>query len=110
MLAATWACEKFATYIQGKTIILGMDHEPLVPLLSHQHLDKLPPRVLQFCLQLMRFDYIIKHVQGKSLNTVDAMSRAPFKYTVDSDKLMEIQEIECHSSTVVDTLPASSSI
>ena len=55
----------------------------------------------------MRFDYIIKHVLGKSLHTADALSRAPLEYTVDSDKLMEIQEIECHISTVVDTLTIS---
>ena len=35
-LAATWACEKFTPYIQGKTITLEMDHKPLVPLLSHK--------------------------------------------------------------------------
>ena len=85
-----------------------MNHKPVVPLLSHQHLDKLPARVLRFCLQLMRFDYIIKHVPGKSLHTADALSQAPLEYTVDSDKLMEIQEIECHIPTVVDTLPVSS--
>ena len=45
-LAATWACEKFTTYIQEKTIPLEMDHKPVVFLLSHQHLDKLRPRVL----------------------------------------------------------------
>ena len=28
---ATWECEKLATYIQGKTITLEMDHKPLVP-------------------------------------------------------------------------------
>ena len=56
----------------------------------------------------MRFDYIIKHVPGKSLHTADALSRAPLEYTVDSDELMEIQEIECHISTIVDTLPVSS--
>ena len=56
----------------------------------------------------MRFDYVIKHVPGKSLHTADALSRAPLEYTVDSDELMEIQEIECHISTVVDTLPVSS--
>ena len=73
-LAATWVCEKFATYIQGKTIILETDHKPLVPLLSHQYLDKLPARALRFHMRLMRFDYVIKHVQGKSLLTADALS------------------------------------
>ena len=107
-LAATWACEKFATYIQRKTITLETDHKPLVPLLCHQHLDKLLPRVLRFLLQLMRFDYVIKHVPGKSLHIADALSQAPFEYTVESDELMEIQEIECQILTVVDTLPVSS--
>ena len=36
-LASTWACEKFASYIQGITITLETDHKPLVPLLSHKH-------------------------------------------------------------------------
>ena len=34
--------------------------------------------------------------------------QAPLEYTVDSDELMEIQEIGCHIPTVVDTLPVSS--
>ena len=101
-------CEKFATYIQGKTITLETDHKPLVPLLSHQHLDKLPPRVLQFHLRLMRFDYVIKHVPGKSLHTADTLSQAPLEYTVDNDELMEKQEIECHISAVVNILSVSS--
>ena len=107
-LAATWECEKFATYMQGKTITLETDHKPLVLLLRHQHLDILPPRVIRFRLRPMRFDYVIKHVPDKSLHTADVLSQAPLEYTVDSDELMEIQEIECHISTVVDTLPVSS--
>ena len=74
VLAATWMCEKFATYIQRKTITLETDHKPLVPLQSNQHLDKLQPRVLRFCLRLTRFDYVIKHVPGKSLHTVTSPS------------------------------------
>ena len=42
------------------------------------------------------------------MHTADALSRAPLDYTVDSDELMVKQEIECRISTVVDTLPASS--
>ena len=106
-LAATWACEKFATYIQGKIITLETDHKPLVPLLSHKHLDSLPPRVVRFRLRLMRFDYTIKHVPGKSLHTADTLSRAPLKFTANSDELMEIQEVEFYISTVISTLPVS---
>ena len=42
----------------------------------------------------MRCDYIINHVPGKSLHTADALSQAPL--------------LVCHISTVVDTLPVSS--
>ena len=106
-LAATWACEKFATYIQGKTITLETDHKPLVPLLSHKPLDSLPPRVVRFRLRLMRFDYIIKHVPGKSLHTADTLSRAPLKHPVDCNEQLEIQDVEYHIATVIATLPVS---
>ena len=86
---------------------LETDHKPLVPLLSHKHLDSLPPRVVRFRLRLMRFDYIIKHVPGKSLHTADTLSRAPLKVTADSDELLEIQEVEFYISTVISTLPVS---
>ena len=77
-LAATWACEKFTPYIQGKTITLETDHKPLVPLLSHKNLDSLPPRILRFRLRLMRFDYEIKHVPGKSLHNAVARTKLNF--------------------------------
>ena len=93
-LTTTWACEKFTPYIQGKTITLETDHKPLVSLLSHKNLDSLPPRILRFCLRLMRFDYEIKHVPGKSLHTADALSRAPLKDTVNSDELLQVEEVE----------------
>ena len=43
MLAVMLACEKFASYVQGKTITLKTNHKPFVPLLSHKRLDSLPP-------------------------------------------------------------------
>ena len=105
-LATTWACEKFASYIQGMTITLEIDHKPLVPLLSHKHLDSLPPRVLCFHLRLMRFDFIIIHVPGKSLHIVDALSRAPLKSMVDHTS--DVEDIELYITAVVSAIPASS--
>ena len=106
-LAVTWACEKFATYIQGKTITLETDHKPFVPLLSHKPLDSLSPRVVQFHLRLMQFNYIIKHVPGKSLHTADTLSRAPLKQPVDYNEQLEIQDVEYHIATVIATLLVS---
>ena len=76
-LVITWACEKFNQYILGKRILLETDHKPLVPLMTHKHLDNLPPCVLRFRLRLMRFDYEISHLPGKYFYTADALSQAP---------------------------------
>ena len=68
-LALTWALEKFSEYVLGKCVILETDHKPLVPILGRKSLDMLPPRVLRFRLRLMRFQYSIQHVPGKTLYT-----------------------------------------
>ena len=83
-LTITWACEKFSEYILGKQIVIETDHKPLVPLLSSKHLDDLPPRVLRFCLMLMRFAFSIAHVPGKYMYTADALSRAPSGVPTDN--------------------------
>ena len=76
-LATTWACEKFSTYILGRSFVVETDHKPLVPLLNTKHLDNLPPRILRFRLRLAKYDYIAQHVPGKLLYAADALSRAP---------------------------------
>ena len=63
-LVLTWALEKFS---DGKSVILETDHKPLVPILGRKSLDMLPPQVLRFRLRLMRFQYSIQHVPGKTL-------------------------------------------
>ena len=78
-LAATWACERFSSYLLGKCFTLETDHKPLVPLLGTKKLDALPPRVLRFHLRLTQFDYNVKHVPGKLLTTADTFP-SPFIY------------------------------
>jgi len=39
---ATWACEKFSTYILGMKFMIETDHKPLVPLLGTKQLDNFP--------------------------------------------------------------------
>jgi len=108
-LAAMWACKKFTSYIQDKIITLETDHKSLVPLLSHKHFDNLPPRVLRFRLQLMRFDFVMLHVPGKHLHTADALSRAPLKNSVGQIDHEQADDIEFHVRAVVSALPTSSS-
>ena len=104
-LAATWACEKFSTYVLGMKFLIETDHKPLVPLLGTKHLDSLLPRVLRFRLRLARFDYTIVHVPGKLLYTADTLSRAPSSTTENDARLQE--EAEALMEMRVTSLPAS---
>ena len=105
-LAVTWACEKFADYILGRTFHIESDHKPLIPLLSSKHLDRLPPRVLRFRLRLARFSYTIEHVPGKLLYTADTLSRAPTS-SAGVNSLQFDEEVELFVHETISTLPAS---
>ena len=105
-LALTWALERFAEYVLGKKVILETDHKPLVPLLGNKSLDLLPPRVLRFRLRLMRFQYTINHVPGKTLYTADTLSRAPLKDTSEANGHTSSDKIERFVQAVIAALPA----
>jgi len=68
-LAITWACDRFSDFLMGLKFHVQTDHKPLVPLLSTKRLDELPLRVQRFRMRLMRFQFSISHVPGKSLIT-----------------------------------------
>ena len=105
VLATTWACGKFSTYILGLKFLIKTDHKSLVPLLGEKHLDSLPPRILRFRLRLARFNYTITHVPGKLLYTADALSRSPYLTTENDTRLQE--EAEAAMELRVIHLPAS---
>ena len=99
-------CQKFSDYVLGKKIQLETDHKPLVPLFGKTNLDCLPPRILRFCLRLMRFNYSISHVPGKELYTADALSRAPIT-SFSSTKEIDDNQTELFINAIVSSLPAS---
>ena len=104
-LASAWACEHFTDYILGKSTEIESDYKPLVPLLNSKRFDTLPPRILCFRLRLMRFDYVVHHVPGKSLYTADTLSRAPLSHS--KSDCHSAGFIEEHVIAVVSHLPAS---
>ena len=108
-LALTWACEKFSMYLIGRSFTLETDHKPLISLLGQKNLDSLPPRVLRFRLRMMRYDFTIIHVAGKSLLTADTLSRAPVK--IKPTEISDLQSLaEAFIATAVHSLPASSDL
>ena len=73
-LACTWASKKVSDHALERNFVLETNHKPLVSLLSSNHLDDLPPRILRFHLHLSKFTYQIQHVPVKLLYTADHTS------------------------------------
>ena len=105
--ATTWACERFNSYLLGKTFEVQTDHKPLIYLLSSKKdLDCLPPRIQRFRMRLMKYSFNIVHVPGKNLNCADALSRAPNSDPTTMDCSLE-EEGNLYVNYVFQTLPAT---
>lgn len=63
-LAVTWACERLSGYLRGIDLILRTDHKPLITLFKLRALYDIPPRILWFWLQLLRFSFDINMCQA----------------------------------------------
>jgi len=103
-LASTWACERFAEFLIGKSFHIETDHKPLVPLLGSRHLDELPPRIQRLRMRLMRFSYTISHVPGKDIATADVLSRAPVNSTAEG---LSEEEVNLYADSVIASMPAT---
>ena len=103
-LALVYACEKFSDYVLGKNISLETDHKPLVPILGSKSLDTLPPRVLRFRIRLMRFQYSISHIPGKTLYMADTLSRAPLSLSNVEEMAKDTEEFV---QAIISSIPAT---
>ncbi len=108
-LAITWACEKFDTFLRGRTFEIETDHKPLVPLLSTKNLADIPPRIQHFKMRLMKYRFTIRHTSGKQLYTADFLSRAPIKRNENTNEGIELsQEVEAYVHEIIQkSFPAS---
>ena len=75
-------------------------------MLSSKNLEDLPIRIQHFRLRLIRFDYTIVHVAGKSLCTANALFRSPVDTTSYSDSKFQ-QEVHAYVNLIINNLPAT---
>ena len=105
-LTLTWTCEKFYRYLNGfEQFTLLTDQKPLVPILNKKGIDEAPLRCQRLMIRLMRFNYIVQHIPGKSTIVADILSRSPLKRTAVDLKLSE--DVAMYVDAVYANLPVS---
>ena len=75
-LAIVFACQKFSTYLLGRSFVAESDHKPL-EMIAMKNLANAPPHLQRMLLQLQRYDVTIKYRPGKEMQLADALSRCP---------------------------------
>ena len=73
LLAIVYGCEKFHTYLYGRTFIVEMDHKPL-KMISLKNLTVAPACLQRMLLHLQQYDLVITYRPGKEMLLVDALS------------------------------------
>ena len=74
LLAIVFACQRFSTYLLGRSFVAESDHKPL-EMIAMKNLVNAPPRLQRMLLELQRYDVTIKYRPGKEMQLADALSR-----------------------------------
>ena len=73
LLAVVYGCEKFHSYLYGRSFVVKTDHQPLEQI-HKKNLMQAPPRLQRMLLHLQPYDCDIKYLLGKEMVTADALS------------------------------------
>ena len=75
-LAIVFACQRFSTYLLGRSFIAESDHKPL-EMIAMKNLANVPPHLQRMLLELQRYDVTIKYQPGKEMQLADGLSCCP---------------------------------
>ena len=76
LLAIIYGCEKFHTYLYGRTFIVETDHKPF-EMISLKNLTAAPAQLQRMLLHLQQYDLVITYQPGKEMLLADALSCLP---------------------------------
>ena len=93
LLAVVYGCERFHTYLYGRSFIAESDHKPLEAI-QLKNLMSAPPRLQRMLLRLQPYDVTIKYRPGKQVLVADALSRlSPEEEIPIPDLNVEIHDV-----------------
>ena len=76
LLAIIYGCEKFHTYLYGRTFTVETDHK-LLEMISIKNLIAAPAMLQRMLLWLQQYDMTITYRPGKEMLLADALSHLP---------------------------------
>ena len=74
LLAIVFACQRFSTYLLGRSFITESDHKPL-EMIAMKNLTNALPHLQRMLLEIQRYDVTIKYRLGAQMQLADALSR-----------------------------------
>ena len=76
LLAIVFACQRFSTYLLGRSFIAESDHK-LLEMIAMKNLANTLPHLQRMLLELQRYDVTIKYRPGPQMQLADALSHCP---------------------------------
>ena len=76
LLAIVFGCEKFHTYLYGRSFVVESDHKPL-EMICLKNLISAPVCLQRMLLRLQQYDMVITYRPGKEMLLADALSHLP---------------------------------
>ena len=92
LLAIVFACQRFSTYLLGRSFVAESDHKPL-EMIAMKNLANAPPRLQRMLLELQKYDVTIKYRPGKEMQLADALSRCPARASQEIKLDMQVDYI-----------------
>ena len=74
LLAVVYDCEKFHSYLYGRSIVVKTDHR-LLEQIHKRNLMQVPPSLQRMMLYLQLYDCVVKYLPGGEMVTADTLSR-----------------------------------
>ena len=91
LLAVVYGCERFHTYLYGRSFTVESDHKPLESI----HLNNLiaaPRRLRRMLLRLQPYNVVIRYRPGKEMTGADSLSRL----SREDEAPVEDMDVEIH--------------